>query len=503
VRAVAVGVAATCPGANAPSATLQVRGIGRRGLARSAAETNATEESDMSGIGSGELRARVHDLMPEAQEQLSRLVEIPSVAFPDFPREPVDQAAQAVAGLMETSGLPEVRLLDIPGGPRAVFGERLAPPGKPTVLLYAHYDVQPAGDESAWTTPPFAPAVRDGRLYGRGAADDKGGVIMHAMALRALGDELPVGVKVIVEGEEEVGQGTLEAWVKGNPDLIRADLIIVADTGNASVGVPTLTTSLRGMAMVTVEVESLHAPVHSGMFGGPAPDALLALVRMLDTLLDERGDVAVPGVENIRWDGGDYPEADFRRDAGVVDGLELVGSGTVGERLWAHPAVTVVGLDAPAVEGAANALVPRARAKVSLRVPPGRDAARAQEALQRHLKAVAPWKVKVTVTAAGTGEGFLADTGGPGYAAVTAALAEAFGADVVHMGQGGSLPLVVAMHEAAPGAEIALLGPEEPACRIHSADESVSLKELEHCILAETLALANMADLPASAGSRA
>lgn len=448
------------------------------------------------------LRERVHALMPRAQEELARLVAIPSVAFPDFPREPVEAAARAVADLMTESGLTGVKLLEIPGGPQAVFGERPAPPGKPTVLLYAHYDVQPAGDEGAWTTPPFTPTVRDGRLYGRGAADDKGGVIMHAMALRALGDDLPVGVKVIVEGEEEVGQGTLETWVKANRDVMAADLIVVGDTGNAKVGVPTLTTSLRGMAAVTVEVESLRAPVHSGMFGGPAPDALLALVRMLDTLVDEHGDVAVPGVESIPWHGGDYPEGDFRADAGVLDGLSLVGTGTVGERLWAHPAVTVIGLDAPAVEGAGNALVPRARAKVSMRVPPGREAQQAQEALMRHLRAVAPWKVKVTVTAAGTGEGFLAASGGPGYAKVSAAMEEAFGAEVIHMGQGGSLPLVVAMHEAAPHAEIALFGPEEPACRIHSADESVSLEELEHCILAETLTLAQMADVPAGGGRR-
>lgn len=454
----------------------------------------------MSGIDTDDLRARVHALMPEAKQELAHLVSIPSVAFEGFPREPVDQAAKVVADLLAASGLPGVRLLDIPGGPHAVFGELPAPPGRPTVLLYAHYDVQPGGDVDAWTTPPFTPSVRDGRLFGRGAADDKGGVLMHAMALRALGDELPVGVKLIVEGEEEAGTGTLEAWVKANPEAIAADLIVVADVGNAKAGVPTLTTSLRGMAAVIVDVESLRAPVHSGMFGGPAPDALLALVRMLDTLLDERGDVSVPGLDGIPWHGGDYPEADFRLDAGILDGLSLVGTGTVGERLWAHPAVTIVGLDAPSVETAGNALVPRARAKVSLRVPPGRDPQQALEAVTRHLKAVAPWQVKVTVTAAGTGEGFFADTSGPGYATVTAAMEDAFGAEVTHMGQGGSLPLVVTMHGAAPHAEIALFGPEEPACRIHSADESVSLDELERCILAETLVLARMADPPSPSG---
>jgi cysteinylglycine-S-conjugate dipeptidase len=439
------------------------------------------------------VRERVKGLMPQAQADLERLVRIPSIAFDGYPREPVDEAARTVADLLTACGLSGVRLLDIPNGPHAVFGERPAPPGRPTVLLYGHYDVQPPGDEDHWTTPAFEPALRDGRLYGRGAADDKAGVIMHTTALAALGDECPVGVKVLIEGEEEAGTGTLDAWVTGNGKLLASDLIVMGDVGNNKLGDPTLTISLRGMSAVVVAVETLEAPVHSGMFGGPAPDALTALIRMLDTMWDGDGNVAVPGLRSIDWDGADYPEADFRADATVLDGLDLVGDGTIGERLWARPAITVIGLDAPAVDSATNAVVPRARAKVSARIAPGQAATEVQQALRAHLESVAPWHVKLTITEAAGGDGFMAETGGPGYRVVEAALAEAFGRSVVHAGQGGSIPLVMAFHEAVPGAEVVLYGPEEPLCRIHSPNESVSLTELEDCIVGEALVLVGMA----------
>jgi acetylornithine deacetylase/succinyl-diaminopimelate desuccinylase-like protein len=451
------------------------------------------DKNTVGGPDAATLRARVKALMPQAQADLERLVKISSIAFEGFPREPVDEAARAVADMLTACGLANVRLLDIPDGPHAVFGERPAPPGQPTVLLYSHYDVQPPGDESLWTTPPFAPALRDGRLYGRGASDDKGGDIMHAYALKALGDDCPVGIKVLIEGEEEAGLGSLEKWVAGHGDMLACDLIVMGDTGNAKIGQPTLTISLRGMTAVVVEVETLRNAVHSGMFGGAAPDALTALIRMLDSMFDEHGNVAVAGLKTIDWDGADYPENDFRADAGVLDGVALVGDGTVGERLWAKPAITVIGLDAPAVETAGNALVPKARAKVSARLAPGQDPVDAQAALRQHLEKVAPWDVKVKVTNAVVGEGFLAKTDGPAYAVVEAALAEAFGDKTVHMGQGGSIPLVMAFRDAVPGAEIVLYGPEEPLSKIHSPDESVSLDELEKCIVGEALVLVGMA----------
>ena len=299
---------------------------------------------------------------------------------------------------------------------------------------------------------------------------------------------------MLIEGEEEAGLGSLDAWVEAHGGQVASDLVVIGDVGNAKLGTPTLTISLRGMAAVIVEVETLTTAVHSGMFGGVAPDALMTLVRIIDSLLDADGNVAVEGLSSNRVDGGDYPEADFRADATVLDGVGLIGDSSVGQRLWAHPSITAVGLDAPSVDSAGNALIPRARAKVSARLAPGQDPAAAQAALRAHIERVAPWHAKVTVTAAGGGEGFLAETSGPGYRVVESSWAEAFGRPVVHAGQGGSIPLVMAFRHAVPGAEVVLYGPEEPLCRIHSPNESVSLDELEHCILAEALVLKGMAE---------
>jgi acetylornithine deacetylase/succinyl-diaminopimelate desuccinylase-like protein len=354
--------------------------------------------------------------------------------------------------------------------------------------------VQPAGDESLWTSPPFDPTERDGRLYGRGAADDKSGIVMHAGALLALSADCPVGVKVLIEGSEECGGGGIEDFVRAHDELLHADVVAIADLGNFALGVPTLTTSLRGMAACDVEVEALEGAVHSGKFGGPAPDALVALSRMVATLHDEAGDVAVAGLEAMAYDGADYDDDAYRTDAGVLPGVDLIGGGSIAERLYTRPAINVIGVDAPAVDGALNALVPKVRARVSVRLAPRQDPASAQAAVRRHLEAVAPWHVRVTVTPGTVGDGFLARTDGPAYAAAEAALAAAFGAPVVHDGEGGSIPLVATFLEALPGAEMILWGPEEPRCAIHAPDESVDLGELERCVLAEALFIAALAD---------
>jgi acetylornithine deacetylase/succinyl-diaminopimelate desuccinylase-like protein len=437
-----------------------------------------------------ELRLRVAQDMPAARADLERLVRIPSVAFAGFPVEPLAEAAATVIDVLRSAGLDDVRLLEVPGSPQAVFGERPAPPGAPTVLLYGHYDVQPAGVEEDWTSPPFAPAERDGRLYGRGAADDKSGIVMHAAALRALGADTRVGVKVLIEGAEETGLGGLEELVRAQPDLVAADAIVIADAGNHVLGQPTLTTSLRGSVKILVEVRTLVGPVHSGAYGGPAPDALVALIAMLATLHDAAGNVAVDGLETVAYEGARYDEPAFRRDAGVLAGVALAGSGLIAEQLAARPAITVIGIDAPAVDGAANAVVPRARAAVSVRLAPGQDPEQARAAVVAHLQAAAPWRAVLVFGDAGGGEGFRADTDGPVFAAATRALEVAFGRPVSHHGQGGSIPLVAAFHQAAPDAAMILWGAEEPRARIHAPDESVDLAELERCILAETLFLA-------------
>ena len=322
-----------------------------------------------------ELRERIAGLMPRAREDLAHLVAIPSVADPrQFPPERCVEAAEWVRDSFADAGLADARLLDMPDGHPAVFGSRPAPEGAPTVLLYCHYDVQPPLDEDAWLSPPFELVERDGRWYGRGAADCKGNVVAHLAALRALGDELGVGVKLIAEGAEEQATSGLEDFVPTAADLLRADAVIVMDAGNFAAGVPTLTTTLRGMASLVVRVRTLKGAMHSGMFGGPAPDALIALNRMLASLHDERGNHAVAALEDDDWEGVEYPAEQFRSDAGVLDGVELLGDGTVAEMLWSRHAISVLGMDVPSVVGSTPSVLAEAAALISIRVPPGRDA---------------------------------------------------------------------------------------------------------------------------------
>ena len=438
------------------------------------------------------LRERVSALMPQAHDDLAALVACKSVADPrQFPAEECLKAARIVIDRFTEAGLRDVRLEETPDGHPAVFGHRPAPPGAPTVLLYCHYDVQPPLDPTgkAWRTPPFELHARDGRWYGRGAADCKGNIVAHLTALRALGGEFPVGVKLIAEGSEEMGDG-LERYVPGHADLLRADAIVVADVGNFAVGVPTLTTALRGYAEATVTVSTLATPMHSGMFGGPAPDALIALIHMLATLRDADGNTTITGLPGDgHWDGVEYPADQFRSDANVLGGVELIGDGPISDQLWARPAVTVLGIDCPPVVGSAPAVPAQARALVSLRVPPGLDAGRAQEALVAHLRSVAPWHVKLDIQTESPGQPFSATTGGPAYATIDVALEEAFGRPVTTQGVGGSIPLCNVLSETFPEAEIILLGVEEPKCLIHAPNESVDPGEIERIALTEALFL--------------
>ena len=315
---------------------------------------------------------------------------------------------------------------------------------------------------------------RDGRWFGRGAADCKGNIAAHLTALRALGPDLPVNVKIVGEGSEEQGTGGLENFVPKNVDLLRADAILVADSGNFAVGVPSLTTTLRGIANVVVTVESLGSAMHSGMFGGAAPDALAALIAMLATLRDAEGNTTVRGLDNTAtWPGVEYPAEQFRRDATVLDGVDLLGGGHVADMVWARPAATVLGIDCPPVVGSSAAIQPRARARINLRVPPGTNAKVALQALTDHLYAVAPWHVRVSVEPEADGAPFTGSTSGPGYDAMVAAMRAAYGRDPVLQGQGGSIPLCNVFAETYPEAEFMLLGVEEPQCLIHAPNESV------------------------------
>jgi acetylornithine deacetylase/succinyl-diaminopimelate desuccinylase-like protein len=402
-----------------------------------------------------------------------------------------------VADTLRADGFRDVEVLDTPDGTQSVYGFLPGPQGAPTVLLYAHYDVQPPLDEAAWDSPPFTLTERDGRWYGRGSADCKGGLLMHLLALRALRAHggVPVNVKMIVEGSEEQGTGGLERYAEAHPDLLAADTVVIGDTGNFRVGLPTVTATLRGMTMVRVQVDTLEGNLHSGQFGGAAPDALAALVRMLDSLRAEDGSTVVDGLSpDAAWDGLQYPEEDFRRDARVLDGVGLIGSGTVADRLWARPAVTVLGIDCPPVVGATPSVQASARALISLRVPPGVEAARATELLLAHLERHAPWGARVTSEQVGEGQPFRADTSSPAYTAMAEALSEAYGGTrMATAGQGGSIPLCNTLAALYPKAEILLIGLSEPEAQIHAVNESVSPRELESMAVAEALFLGKYA----------
>jgi acetylornithine deacetylase/succinyl-diaminopimelate desuccinylase-like protein len=439
------------------------------------------------------MRQKVRAVMPTVSEALARLVAIPSVAFAGYPREPVEQAAQAVAELLQAAGLPAVRLLAVPPDAPAVVAARPAAPGAPTVLLYAHYDVQPAGPDAAWTSPPYEPVIRDGRLYGRGTADDKAGIAAHLGALLALGQDSPVGLKLLLEGAEETGSAGLEAYVPAHPDLVAADAIVVCDLGNVALGQPTLTTSLRGITTLDVTLESLAAPVHSGSYGGAAPDALVALIRLLATLHDEHGRPAVAGLTSLPYTGIVKSEAELRTAAGVLPGVDLVGTGPLGERLFSGPAINIIGMDVPDVASATNAVIAKARARVSVRVAPGQNPAEAGAAVARHLEARIPWHVQATITQEEAGHGYRAESGGRRQQVARWALAAAYGQAVTEIGEGGSIPLVAAFHAAVPDADIILLGVDDPSSQIHAPNESVDLAELERCTLAEALFLAGLA----------
>ncbi|GAA0446479.1 dipeptidase [Paractinoplanes deccanensis] len=435
-----------------------------------------------------DLRAAIDRELPGVRADLERLVRIPGIAFDGFDHGEIRRSAEAVADLLRGCGLEPVISHD------AVIARRPGPPGSPTVMLYAHHDVQPAGDRALWSSDPFEPAERDGRLYGRGTADDKSGIMAHLAALRAFGDDLPVGVVVFVEGEEEYGSRSMPAILREHAGDLRADVIVIADSTNWDLGAPALTTSLRGEINCFVKVRTLRAAVHSGIYGGPAPDALTVLARLLATLHDADGTPAVAGLGGSGDAALDYPEDRYRRLAGVLDGVHLIGTGSVAGRLWAKPAISVLGITAPPAEGAPNAIVPTAKAKVSVRVPPGTDARTAWEAVRAHLERNVPWGAQASVTLEVIGQPERMPTTGPVVDAARAALRAAWeGTEPVDMGLGGSIPLVAQLRELYPDATILVTGAEDPYSSTHSPDESIDVSEFARICLAEALLLRNLA----------
>jgi acetylornithine deacetylase/succinyl-diaminopimelate desuccinylase-like protein len=410
-------------------------------------------------------------------DELARLVAIPSI-HDGRHVEACSEAADLVAELFAGAGVDDVRRVPTDDGSDTVVGHTPGPEGAPTVLLYSHYDVQPV-DPAEWTSPPWELTARDGRLYGRGAADCKGNLVMLLTVLRSLPRPWPVGIRVVCEGSEEASTGGLSRLVAEQPDLVAADVMLIADAGNIELGTPTVTTSLRGTGSVLVTVRTMAGPAHSGSYGGAAPDALAALVVVLGSLRDEAGDTTITGLDNTgTWTGAEYPADRFAADAQVLDGVGLLGTGSVADTVWARPAATVLAIDAPSLANVTAAVQHEARAVVNLRVPPGQDAAEAQRLLVAHLEAAAPWGAQVAVEPRTLGQGFAVTERGRGYAALAAGMRAAYGRDLVEAGQGGAIPLCNALATAHPLAEILLIGVEEPACHIHAADESVDPSEL-------------------------
>jgi acetylornithine deacetylase/succinyl-diaminopimelate desuccinylase-like protein len=434
--------------------------------------------------------------MSQLKEDLARLVAIPSVSAPDYPEETrleLLEAHELILSLLQDAGVEELDSHRIPKTAPFITGEIPAPPGAPTVLLYGHYDVVPAGDLSKWESPPFESSERDGAMFGRGAADSKSNVIAHIGALRAWNGRPPVGIKLVIEGQEEVGSA-LNAYPQSHPELFRADAMLIADMGSVRPGLPTLTVALRGTAMPTIEVETLVGPKHSGQYGGAAPDALIVLLHALASLHDEHGDVAVEGLRREEWTGASYGEDEFRDLAEVLPGVPLVGSGGLGSRVWSGPAITVTGIDVPSVDNALNAVSPRSRASLNVRVHPGQDASEAQEAVASHLRSVRPFGIELEVRAGAIGNGFSAETDGPAYVAARAAFEEAWGTPPSYAATGGSIPLVNALHAAVPEAEILLLGTTDGYANIHAPNERVLLDELERAVAVEAEFFARFAE---------
>ncbi|MEA1902409.1 MAG: M20/M25/M40 family metallo-hydrolase [Actinomycetota bacterium] len=436
-----------------------------------------------------DLKAAVAADMPRLKDLLYSLIRMESVSAHGYDPAGVRNAGEAIVGLLEEAGFANTQLLESTDGHPAVFGEIPAPEGAPTLLLYAHYDVQPPGPIEHWDSGPFEPFEKDGRIYGRGASDDKSGVVMHLGAIAAHGGDLPVGVQILFEGEEEAGSDGLPEILEKYSDLLSPDIIVIGDGGNWKVGVPAFLTQLRGVVAVKLELRTLSAPVHSGQYGGLVPDALMTLSRLLATLHNDDGSVAVEGLLREEYHSPvDYTEEVARAEALALDTTESIGTGSIPSRLWSQPAISVLAIDAPATSEAINALVPVARAKVSMRIPPGQDDSEALQALKDHLQANVPWGAQLDFVHEETGPATTLDTDNPTVEAWTAAFREAYATEPVFGGAGGSIPFISVFGDLYPDAPILVIGCGDPTSFIHAPNESQDTGDLEKATLSEAIA---------------
>jgi len=439
-----------------------------------------------------ELIAKVEAVLPQALDDLKALVAIPSISSQPEHDKDVQASAEQVAAWLRELGCPEVNIVR-EGGQPAVIGSFPAPDGQPTVCLYAHHDVQPTGDVAGWTTPPFEPSERDGRLWGRGSSDDKGGVAVHLAVLRAFDGRPPVGVRLFIEGEEEIGSPSLANILEAHHDELKADVFVIADSGNWDTGRPAITATLRGVTDCVVEVSTLDHGLHSGEYGGVLPDALTCLCRLLATLHDERGNVAIEGLVRSPAPDVDYPLDRLDKESGKLDGVEWIGEGAVPERIWNGPSASVLAIDTTRIADVSNTLIPTASAKVSVRLAPGEDAERAAALLEQHLLTHAPWGAHVKVTSGAAGQPSVIPLDGPGIQAAIAAMKQVWGVEPVMMGMGGSIPMITDFQNAFPGSEVVVTAVADPASRAHSLDESLGLDDWGKAAQAEALLLQALA----------
>ncbi|GMQ92769.1 MAG: M20/M25/M40 family metallo-hydrolase [Acidimicrobiia bacterium] len=441
-----------------------------------------------------DLRQAVHSDLSRIRDELEAMVRIPSVSAPGYPAGEVRRSADFVASLLEAAGLQDVRLLEIEGAHPAVYGHIRGPENAPTVLLYAHHDVQPPGPVDEWDDSPFDPFVREGRLFGRGAADDKAGIAMHLASIRALGTDIPVTIKVFIEGEEEIGSAHLVEFLDEYTDLIASDAIIIGDAGNWRVGTPTLTTSLRGLVDCTVTVRTLTYAVHSGSFGGAYPDANIVLARVLSSLHRNDGSVAVKGLVEHDADALELTPEELADQTLPVDGLELVGHGSLTSRLWTQPSISVLAMDSVPIGQAINQIVPEASAKVSMRIAPGQDPETARDALISHLEAAVPWGAEIIIEPGALGSAVDLDTVGDMYDAYREGMRAGYDATPVETGMGGSIPFVAAFSRVYPDAAVLLIGVADPMSRYHGPNESVELADVASASIAQAVALRVLAE---------
>ncbi|MFC5280478.1 dipeptidase [Arcanobacterium canis] len=441
-----------------------------------------------------EIAKRIDDKMDGYISALTEFVAIPSVSQDSFDQSHMRDSAEWVAQKFKALGLTtEVIELEANGkkGRPAILASREAEPGRPTILLYGHHDVQPTGERDLWDQDdPFVAVRRGDRLFGRGAADDKAGVLVHIAAIENA--DPGVGIRVFIEGEEEIGSPTFEDFLHTYKDRLEADVIVVADSGNWKVGVPSLTTSLRGVAQVEVNLEVLDHSLHSGMYGGPILDAVTLMARLISTLHDDEGNVAVDNLVQEDLATVDYPEEDLRQDSGILDGVQFVGSGSLAGRLWTKPAISVIGMDVTPTAIASNTIAAKTKAQISLRVPPAQDPAEAAQALVDHLVSHAPFGAHVTVDILEAGPGFIAGDNTPVQELAREALAQAFGHESVDIGLGGSIPFISTLKAEFPQADILVTGVEDPDTRAHSANESLHLGDWRNAIVAEALLLSRL-----------